>query len=137
MGCSAGVSAGLSRGALSMDELYAHYADVDGLDRAELLDRDRAWPVAHDVRFIGLDGAGPAPGYAYAGADGLAGAELLGRDRALPVAHDVRFIGLDVAGPALDYARAAGFLEAAVCADLENNEPTPEQRAILAQADRD
>ena len=95
IGCSYGVNAALYRGDLSMDELYAHYADADGLDRAELLDRDRA----------------------------------------LPVAHDVRFIGLDVAGPALDYARAAGFLDAAVCADLENNEPTPEQRAILAQAD--
>jgi SAM-dependent methyltransferase len=62
-------------------------------------------------------------------------AGLLARDRALAKSHDVRFIGLDVAAPALAYAREAGFLDEAVRADLENDDPTPEQSAVLAQAD--
>jgi SAM-dependent methyltransferase len=68
-------------------------------------------------------------------AAGLDRAGLLARDRALAKSHDVRFIGLDVAEPALAYAREAGFLDEAVCADLENDDPTPAQRAALAQAD--
>jgi SAM-dependent methyltransferase len=73
----------------------------------------------------------------YAGeeAASLDRAGLISRDRALPVANDVRFIGLDVAAPALEYASAAGFLHAAVCADLEHDDPTDEQRAVLAEAD--
>jgi predicted TPR repeat methyltransferase len=76
--------------------------------------------------------------YAYYSSDEAAGldrAGLIARDRALPVANDVRFIGLDVSAPALDYACAAGFLDAAVCADLEHDDPTDEQRALLAEAD--
>jgi SAM-dependent methyltransferase len=68
-------------------------------------------------------------------AAGLDRAGLIARDRALPVVNDVRFVGLDVSAPALEYAVAAGFLDAAVCADLEHDDPTDEQRAVLAEAD--
>ncbi len=72
--------------------------------------------------------------YTGAAAARLDRAALIARDRALTVAHDVRFIGLDVSAPALEYACAAGFLDAAVCADLEDHDPTDEQRAVLAEA---
>ncbi|GAA3383786.1 class I SAM-dependent methyltransferase [Cryptosporangium minutisporangium] len=46
-----------------------------------------------------------------------------------------RFVGLDVSQPALDYAVAAGFLDDALVADLEANEPTEVERAVLAGTD--
>ncbi|MCT2581504.1 class I SAM-dependent methyltransferase [Actinophytocola gossypii] len=61
---------------------------------------------------------------------------LIERDRRLVRgAGGVRFVGLDVSGPALAYARDAGFLDEAVHADLERNEPTDAQTAVLAGAD--
>jgi SAM-dependent methyltransferase len=65
----------------------------------------------------------------------LGRAGLLDRDRALPRTRDVRFVGLDNSAPALDYAHAAGFLDETVHADLERDEPTESQRAVLAGAD--
>jgi SAM-dependent methyltransferase len=61
--------------------------------------------------------------------------ELLARDRDLVAARSgarARFVGLDVSQPALDYGSKAGFLDDAVFADLESNEPTQDQRAQLA-----
>jgi len=62
-------------------------------------------------------------------------AELIERDRRLIQSRGVRFVGLDTSGPALDYARAAGFLDQTVHADLEQDAPTEDQSALLAQAD--
>ncbi|MFI8996926.1 class I SAM-dependent methyltransferase [Streptomyces sp. NPDC053542] len=80
--------------------------------------------------------------YARYGGDAAAGLtreELLARDRELsrarrPAQH-TRFVGLDASENALDYAREAGFLDGTVHADLENHDPTPEQRALLSGAD--
>lgn len=47
----------------------------------------------------------------------------------------MRFLGLDASEEALSYALEAGFLDGAVHADLENGEPTDEQRAQLAGTD--
>ncbi|MFD4143968.1 MULTISPECIES: class I SAM-dependent methyltransferase [unclassified Streptomyces] len=64
---------------------------------------------------------------------------LLARDRELSrsrrPAQGIRFTGLDASGSALSYALEAGFLDDAVNADLENNEPTPHQRNQLAGTD--
>ncbi|MGW7369606.1 class I SAM-dependent methyltransferase [Streptomyces sp. NPDC054841] len=64
---------------------------------------------------------------------------LLARDRELSrsrrPAQDVRFVGLDTSGSALSYALEAGFLDDAVHADLENNEPTPRQLDQLTGTD--
>ncbi|MCK9921796.1 class I SAM-dependent methyltransferase [Frankia sp. AgPm24] len=66
-------------------------------------------------------------------------ASLAARDRALTGAHrgptTPRFIGLDSSRPAIAYALAAGFLDDAVCADLENREPTSQEQALLAEVD--
>jgi SAM-dependent methyltransferase len=64
--------------------------------------------------------------------------ELAAADRALVARRgrtDVRFIGLDISADALAYARAAGFVDEAVRADLEHDDPTSEQRAVLGPAD--
>ena len=65
--------------------------------------------------------------------------ELLARDRELVRSRgqlDVaRFVGLDNSGPALSYAVSAGFLDAAVHADLERQDPTAAQREQLRGAD--
>ncbi|MFC0042580.1 class I SAM-dependent methyltransferase [Actinomadura rayongensis] len=76
----------------------------------------------------------------YAGPDAAAldRVALLDRDRALVRSRrdpGVRFTGLDASGEALAYALAAGFLDDAVHADLEENDPTPMQRARLSRAD--
>lgn len=73
--------------------------------------------------------------YATDEATRLDRAGLIERDRALVRTRDVRFIGLDVSAPALEYARAAGFLDEAIAADLEQNAPTEQQSAVLAEAD--
>lgn len=66
-------------------------------------------------------------------------ATLLFRDRELirsgEPANNLRFLGLDASEPALSYALETGFLDGAVHADLENGEPTDEQRAQLAGTD--
>lgn len=66
-------------------------------------------------------------------------AALLSRDRELirsgEPANNLRFFGLDASEQALSYALEAGFLDGAVHADLEDAEPTDEQRAQLAHTD--
>lgn len=71
----------------------------------------------------------------YASAGSLSRDELIARDRRMVENDDVRFIGLDASAPALDYALAAGFIDEAIHADLENEEPTEEQRALLSEVD--
>jgi carnitine O-acetyltransferase len=78
-----------------------------------------------------------------AGSEGLSREEMVARDRAVGRScrdldddpAPARFLGLDVSGPALAYAVDAGLLDGAVHADLEQNEATAEQRAVLARAD--
>jgi carnitine O-acetyltransferase len=64
---------------------------------------------------------------------------LLARDRELVRSRvglrDARVVGLDSSDPALSYARHAGFIDGAIHADLEDRDPSEEQRAQLAAAD--
>jgi carnitine O-acetyltransferase len=73
------------------------------------------------------------------GAPAIAGDTLLARDRDLVGSRGgrsyLRFVGLDTSGPALSYALAAGFIDAAVHADLEERDPTEVERDGLATAD--
>ncbi|QNP66651.1 class I SAM-dependent methyltransferase [Streptomyces genisteinicus] len=77
--------------------------------------------------------------YGDEGLDGKSREALLVRDRKLSRSHQparrIRFTGLDTSRQALSYAHEAGFLDDAVHADLEVNEPTPRQCAQLAGAD--
>jgi hypothetical protein len=65
--------------------------------------------------------------------------ELLARDRDLVRSrvrqNRVGFTGLDSSEPALRYALSAGFIDNAVHADLERDDPTEQQRALLAEVD--
>ncbi|TNC21310.1 class I SAM-dependent methyltransferase [Amycolatopsis alkalitolerans] len=64
---------------------------------------------------------------------------LVSADRHWVRAHegsdDIRFIGLDNSEPALTYARSAGFIDDAIHADLEREDPAPEQQNMLAGVD--
>lgn len=77
--------------------------------------------------------------YAHAEAAGLDHAALVAYDRAFVRSrHDLvpaRFVGLDRSPPALAYAVEAGLLDEAVCADLEDADPTGADRDRLAAAD--
>ena len=119
IGCSYGINAALLKCDTTMDELYARYdtpdAQPEGPDGTES-------PEDPDDN------------------DGTTAREaLLARDRELSrsrtPAHPIRCVGLDISQNALSYGLAAGFLDDAVHADLENHDPTPEQRAQLAGAD--
>ena len=65
--------------------------------------------------------------------------ELIARDREFVRSRSPvdapRFVGLDASAPALDYATAAGLLDESVHADLERDDPTDAQRAVLGAAD--
>lgn len=71
----------------------------------------------------------------YSETAGMDRAELIADDRTRVTASDVRFIGLDVSAPALEYAHEAGFVDVAIHADLEQDAPTEQQSAVLAEAD--
>ncbi len=77
--------------------------------------------------------------YGGPGARAQPRALLLARDRRLARSRrrrtSTRFVGLDVSHRALAYAASAGFLDVAVHADLEENEPTQRQREQLGAAD--
>lgn len=75
----------------------------------------------------------------YSDGESLSRDDLIAHDRRmverLTVGEGVRFIGLDTSAPALDYALAAGFIDDAIHADLESEDPTEEHRALLAGVD--
>jgi carnitine O-acetyltransferase len=110
IGCSYGINAALLKYDVTMDALYARYCD-------EHLDT----------------GAGADPRAEEAPE------ALLARDRRLARAHrpvrPVSVTGLDTSGSALSYALEAGFLDDAVHADLERDEPSPRQREQFAGTD--
>jgi hypothetical protein len=64
---------------------------------------------------------------------------LLTRDRELVRSRNrlkcTRFVGLDISHSALSYALLAGFLDGAVHADLEERDPTEQQREQFAGTD--
>jgi carnitine O-acetyltransferase len=65
--------------------------------------------------------------------------KLLARDQDLVRSRnrleDTRFVGFDSSRSALSYALSAGFIDAAMHADLERHDPTKQQREQLASTD--
>jgi len=76
--------------------------------------------------------------YADAKHNELSSSALQARDKVFfndGVHHSgLGFIGFDISKSALDYATKAGILDLAVRANLEENNPTPEQEAVIASA---
>jgi SAM-dependent methyltransferase len=70
---------------------------------------------------------------------GLSSEEMLALDRhyyrAWPKNAGVRVIGLDISENAIRYAEACGILDGGLAVDLEQNELTPAQAALLADVD--
>jgi hypothetical protein len=123
IGCSYGINGALLKCDTTMDELYARYGGQDGGDGSD------ANPDPD---------TNPGPDAAERAGSPTREA-LLARDRELSrsrrPAYPIRCVGLDISDSALSYGLAAGFLDDAVHADLESDEPTPRQRAQLAGAD--
>ncbi len=63
--------------------------------------------------------------------------DLIARDRAdvSTISGDLTFVGLDPAERAVAYAREAGVLDAFVTRDLEHEEPSGEENALLSDTD--
>jgi SAM-dependent methyltransferase len=77
--------------------------------------------------------------YSGPGAERSSHAELLESDRSLVHSRGgsagLRFVGLDASRPALSYAVSAGFVDDALHADFENEEPGERERELLAGID--
>ncbi|MEV6646717.1 class I SAM-dependent methyltransferase [Amycolatopsis sp. NPDC051371] len=74
----------------------------------------------------------------YTGPDVLALSHtgLIEADRArVTGSGGAKFFGLDAAAPALEYALSAGFLDEAIHADLEHDDPDSTQRKLLEDVD--
>jgi hypothetical protein len=54
---------------------------------------------------------------------------------AWPRVNNARFIGVDTSEPAISYAQGVGLLAGGITTNLEESEPTPEDRALLADTD--
>lgn len=120
-------------------KLIQEYREAEGVDVPTVLDVGCSYGV--NAALLRCDATIDELYERYAGPDtaALGRDDLLARDRAFVRSRRhldrARFVGLDTSGPALAYALAAGLLDEAVHADLENDDPTDEQRARLAQAD--
>lgn len=69
----------------------------------------------------------------------LSSEEMLVLDRhyysSWPRLSNARFVGVDTADAAVSYAQGVGLMEGGVTTNLEESEPTPEEHALLADAD--
>ncbi|QKG22014.1 class I SAM-dependent methyltransferase [Actinomadura verrucosospora] len=119
--------------------LIAEYRDARGVPVPTVVDIGCSYGINAVLLKYGATMAELYERYGGRDAERLTRGALLSRDRELvrsrERANRVRFIGLDASENALSYALDAGFLDAAVHADLEDGDPTDEQAARLAGAD--
>ncbi|MES9609479.1 class I SAM-dependent methyltransferase [Actinomadura sp. NPDC000929] len=119
--------------------LIAEYREARGVPVPTVLDIGCSYGINAALLKYGVTMADLYDRYGGPDALGYTRARLLARDRELVRSREttsrLRFLGLDASDSALSYALEAGFLDGAVHADLENDEPTPEQRAQLAGTD--
>jgi hypothetical protein len=52
-----------------------------------------------------------------------------------PKVGNARFVGVDTSEPAISYARSVGLMDGGVTTNLEESDPTPQEAALLADAD--
>lgn len=99
LGSSYGVNAALLKWDVSLEDLYAHYAEHHDVDRQALLAADQAL-LARATKRKGLE-----------------------------------VVGFDVAENALDYASQAGLVDHVVRQNLEENDASSQQNAIMQRCD--
>ena len=119
-------------------KLVREYRDATGVGEPTVVDLGCSYGINAALLRCDLTMDDLYERYSGPGTAGLALGELLERDRELVRARarrGIRFVGLDASEPALSYAVRAGFLDDAVHADLEKNDPTGPQRERLAEAD--
>ncbi|QFG24431.1 class I SAM-dependent methyltransferase [Actinomadura sp. WMMB 499] len=120
-------------------ELIAEYRAARGVAVPTVLDLGCSYGINAALLKYGITMGELYQRYGGAGTRALTRDALLARDRELarggPRTAPARFLGLDASGDALSYALDAGFLDGAVHADLESDDPTGPQRDLLAQAD--
>lgn len=121
------------------ERLIAEYREARGVPVPTVLDIGCSYGINAALVKHGATMAELYDRYSGRDAHRWTRAALLARDRELVDSgappKRVRFLGLDASDGALGYALDAGFLDGAVHADLEDGEPTGEQRARLAAAD--
>ncbi|KAB2369565.1 class I SAM-dependent methyltransferase [Actinomadura montaniterrae] len=119
--------------------LIAEYREARGVPVPTVVDIGCSYGINAALLKYGVTMAELYDRYGGRDAEPLTRAALLSRDRELvrsrERANRVRFVGLDASENALSYALDAGFLDAAVHADLESGDPTGEQAARLSRAD--
>lgn len=117
-------------------ELIEEYSSTNGVREPQVLDIGSSYGI--NAALLRCNASMGELYERYAGLESESTDELLVRDRDLVASRSgarARFIGLDVSEPALTYGVKAAFLDDAVLADLESNEPTADQRTQLAGTD--
>jgi carnitine O-acetyltransferase len=113
------------------------YREVEGVPAPTVLDIGCSYGI--NAALLRFDGTMDELYDHYRDTDDLDHDTLVARDRDLVRSrgsdNNVRFVGFDASRPALDYALSNSFLDDVLHADLERDDPTPEQRARLAAAD--
>lgn len=119
--------------------IIAEYRETHGVRVPTVLDIGCSYGINAALVMYGATMRGLYDRYSGRDAHRQTRDTLLARDRELVRsgghADRTRFLGLDASDNALSYALEAGFLDGAVHADLEADDPTREQRAQLAETD--
>jgi carnitine O-acetyltransferase len=120
-------------------KLIQEYREATGVDVPTILDVGCSYGI--NAAMLRCD-ATIDELYEHYGSADAAGPDrdgLLGRDRdwirSRRQLTNAKFVGLDNSAPALSYALAAGFIDEAVHADLEEHDPTERQREQFAEVD--
>ncbi|MGW4234345.1 class I SAM-dependent methyltransferase [Streptomyces sp. NPDC004980] len=119
------------------EKIVKEYRESEQVDAPKILDIGCSYGI--NAALLKYDATMDELYARYGDAAGMSRDELLARDRGLSrsrrPAHGLRFTGLDASTSALAYAHEAGFLDDTVHADLETDDPTPEQHALLTGTD--
>ncbi|QXJ21591.1 class I SAM-dependent methyltransferase [Actinomadura graeca] len=119
--------------------LITEYREAHGITAPTVLDIGCSYGINAALLKYGATMAQLYDRYSGPAAHGQTRGTLLALDRELvrsgEPANRVRFLGLDASDNALSYALEAGFLDGAVHADLEDGDPTGEQRERIAETD--
>ncbi|ONH55572.1 methyltransferase type 12 [Frankia sp. CcI49] len=121
------------------ENLLLRYREASGSPSPTVLDVGCSYGVNAALLKFDLSLAELYDHYGAAASDPRERSDLLDRDRALAATRRApagpHIVGLDSSAPALAYATAAGFLDGAVHADLEKDDPDATQRTVLSAAE--
>lgn len=118
--------------------LIEHVDRPDG-EAPTVVDVGSSYGINSAVIDYPLDIPGLARRYMQSDVYTLSPDEMLTLDRhyfaGWPRMYDARFVGVDTSEPAISYAKGVGLLAGGITTNLEESDPTPQDRALLEDTD--